>query len=72
MIIGKRYYKRDAVLHCRLPEELKKAFQALAKAQGKTASEYVLELILEELSRQESHGQDHDEENRQNTADHDK
>ncbi|MBK8194573.1 MAG: hypothetical protein IPK76_15665 [Lewinellaceae bacterium] len=46
MIIGNTFFKRDAVLHARVPEEIKKAFQALAKTKGKTASEYVLGLVL--------------------------
>ncbi|PHN00929.1 ribbon-helix-helix domain-containing protein [Flavilitoribacter nigricans] len=53
MIIGKTFFKRDAFLHARVPEEIKQAFQALAKSKGKTASEYVLELVLNELEREE-------------------
>lgn len=52
MIIENVFFKRDAVLHARVPEEIKKAFQDLAKAKDKTASEYVLELVLGELSRE--------------------
>lgn len=71
MIIGNTFFKRDAVLHARVPGEIKEAFQKLAKEKGKTASEYVLELILQELHREEESNQDQDAENLQNTENHD-
>lgn len=71
MIIGKTFFKRDAVLHARVPGEIKEAFQKLAKERGKTASEYVLELILQELHREEGRDQDQDAGNLQNTENHD-
>ena len=52
MIIENVFFKRDAFLHARVPEEIKKAFQELAKSKGKTVSGYVLELILKELSQE--------------------
>ena len=52
MIIENTFYKRDAVLHTRVPEEIKIAFQELAKSKGKTASTYVLELVLNELKKE--------------------
>ena len=70
MIIGKTFFKRDAVLHARVPGEIKEAFQKLAKEKGKTASEYVLELILQELHREEGRDQDHPAAKPQNTEDH--
>ena len=71
MIIGNTFFKRDAVLHARVPGEIKEAFQKLAKEKGKTTSEYVLELILQELHREEESNQDQDAENLQNTENHD-
>ena len=71
MIIGKTFFKRNAVLHARVPGEIKEAFQKLAKEKGKTASEYVLELILQELHREEGRDQDQDASNSQNTENHD-
>ena len=71
MIIGKTFFKRDAVLHARVPGEIKEAFQKLAKEKGKTASEYVLELILQELHREEGRDEDQDAGNSQNTENHD-
>lgn len=71
MIIGKTFFKRDAVLHARIPGEIKETFQTLAKEKGKTASEYVLELILQELHREEASNRDQDAGNSQNTENHD-
>ncbi len=53
MVIENVYFKRDAVLHARLPAEIKLAFMELASQKGKTASAYVLELVLRELSREQ-------------------
>ena len=36
------------VLHARIPGEIKQNFRILAKEKGKTVSEYVLELVLQE------------------------
>lgn len=52
MIIENTFYKRNAVLHTRLPEEVKQAFQVLAQEKGKTASTYMLELVLNELKKE--------------------
>ena len=71
MIIGDTFFKRDDVLHARLPGEIKKAFQALAKTKGKTVSEYVLELVLKELRREEGN-RDQTAGTTQNTSDHGK
>ena len=49
MVIENVYFKRDAVLHARVPEEIKRAFMELAERKDKSASEYVLELVLREL-----------------------
>ena len=49
MIIGKTFFKRDAVLHARIPSEIKMAFQNLAENKGISASEYLLKLVLQEL-----------------------
>lgn len=67
MIIGKTFFKRDAVLHARVPGEIKEAFQKLAKEKGRTASEYVLELILGELHREEGREDDQEQGTSQNT-----
>ena len=72
MIIGNTFFKRDAVLHARVPGEIKEAFQKLAKEKGRTASEYVLELILQELQREEGRDWNHTADKPQNTDDHDK
>jgi len=71
MIIGNIFFKRDAVLHARVPGEIKKAFQQLAKQKGKTASEYVLELVLQELHAEMEPDQDYTASKMQNTIDHD-
>ena len=71
MIIGNTFFKRDAVLHARVPGEIKDAFQKLAKAKGRTASEYVLELILQELHREEGRDGGQPAKNSQNTENHD-
>lgn len=71
MIIGNTFFKRDAVLHARVPGEIKEAFQQLAKEKGRTASEYVLELILQELQRQEGRGDDPSADLPQNNDHHD-
>lgn len=71
MIIGDTFFKRDDVLHARLPSEVKKAFQALAKTKGKTVSEYVLELVLKELRREEGN-RDQPVGTTPNTSDHGK
>lgn len=52
MFIGETFYKCDAFIHARLPEEVKQAFRALALEKDKTASEYVLDLILRELHQE--------------------
>lgn len=70
MIIGKTFFKRNAVLHARVPGEIKEAFQKLAKEKGKTASEYVLELILQELHQEEGE-RNHSAAKPQNTDYHD-
>lgn len=71
MIIGNIFFKRDAVLHARVPGKIKEAFQKLAKEKGRTASEYVLELILQELQQEEGSDRDQDAGNSQNTNNHD-
>ena len=71
MIIGNTFFKRDAVLHARVPGEIKKAFQDLAKKKGRTASEYVLELILQELQLEEGRDRHQDAGNPQNSDHHD-
>lgn len=72
MIIGKTFFKRDAVLHARVPGEIKEAFQTLAKEKDKTASEYVLELILQELQREEGISENHTAAKSKNITDHGK
>jgi predicted DNA-binding protein len=72
MIIGNTFFKRDAVLHARIPGQIKKAFQELAKEKGKTTSEYVLELVLNELHREEEGIFGPSASKTQNTNDHDK
>ena len=52
MFIGNTFFKCDAFLHTRLPEEIKTAFKTLAKAKGKTVSAYVLELVIKELEEE--------------------
>lgn len=71
MIIGDTFFKRDDVLHARLPGEVKKAFQVLARTKGKTVSEYVLELVLKELRREEGM-REQSAVTTQNTGDHGK
>ncbi|NET37016.1 MAG: hypothetical protein F6K19_34165 [Cyanothece sp. SIO1E1] len=71
MIIGNTFFKRDAVLHARVPGEIKKAFQDLAKKKGRTASEYVLELILQELQLEEGRDRHQNAGNSQKSDHHD-
>ena len=52
MIIGSTIINRESYVNCRVPESLKLQFYALAKSKGKSASSYILELILQEFERE--------------------
>ncbi len=52
MIINHVIFKRDAFLNARIPKEVKDQFEILAKAKGRTMSEFILEIILKEFERE--------------------
>ena len=52
MIIGTSIVNRSAYVNCRLPQAIKDQFVDLAKAKGKSASAYLLELVLKEFERE--------------------
>ena len=52
MIIGTSIVNRASYINCRLPEAIKEQFILMAKARGKSASTYLLELILKEIERE--------------------
>jgi uncharacterized protein (DUF1778 family) len=52
MILNNAIFKRDDFLNARVPKEVKKQFEALALAKGKSKSEFILELVLKELERE--------------------
>ena len=52
MIIGTSIVNRASYINCRVPEAIKEQFYLMAKAKGKSASTYLLELILKEIERE--------------------
>jgi|GEM_PF-4857856 predicted DNA-binding protein len=53
MVLNNAIFKRDDFINARLPKEVKKQFELLALRKGRSKSEYILELILKELEREE-------------------
>ena len=52
MILNHAIFKRDHFLNSRVPKEVKDQFDKLAQGKGKTKSEYLLELVLQELEKE--------------------
>lgn len=52
MILNNAIFKRDCFLNSRVPKEVKRQFDWLAQQKGKTKSEYLLELVLQELEKE--------------------
>ena len=54
MIIGTTVVNRASYINCRVPEAIKEQFYLMAKAKGKSASTYLLELILKEIEKEQA------------------
>ena len=52
MILNYVIYKRDQCLTMRIPESVKKGLEKLANSKGISRSEYVLNLILADLEKE--------------------
>lgn len=52
MIVNQILFKRDSFINARVPKEIKEQFERLARSKGKSKSEYVLELVLQELTKE--------------------